>query len=137
MIRLTDLTKIGPALYDMREMLGISRRSAARQVAEATGRTETSCNAQIWEWDRNKREPGLSSMRYLLDVLDVDLALVPRSEDPKRQMVLLSAINHALVWGECMSGGNLAFDLLLQELGVDRAELPPFDPAWSKKQGDV
>jgi len=78
MIRLTDLGNIGPALYEIRQMLGISRREAARRIAEITGRTETSVNAQVWEWDRNKRRPDLYSMRYLLDVLDMDLALVDR-----------------------------------------------------------
>jgi transcriptional regulator with XRE-family HTH domain len=78
MIRLTDLGKIGPALFEIREMLGISRREAARRIAEITGRTETSVNAQIWEWDRDKRRPDLKSMRFLLDVLDMDLALVEK-----------------------------------------------------------
>lgn len=80
MIRLTDLTRIGPALYEIREMLGISRREAARRIAEVTGRTETSVNAQVWEWDHNRREPGLSSLRFLLDVIEFDLALVPKAD---------------------------------------------------------
>jgi len=81
MIRLTDLGRIGPALFEVREMLGISRREAARRIAEATGRSETSGNAQVWEWDRAKRRPDLYSMRFLLDVLGMDLALVEKQGD--------------------------------------------------------
>jgi len=137
MIRLTDLGNIGPALYEIREMLGISRREAARRIAEITDRTVTSVNAQVWEWDRNKRRPDLYSMRHLLDVLDMDLALVPRSEDPRWQRVLLAAIDNALRNGSYMTGANLAFEMLCDELGVDRDELPAFDPRWNRKAGDV
>jgi transcriptional regulator with XRE-family HTH domain len=136
MIRLTDLGKIGPALFEIREMLGISRREAARRIAELTGRTEISVNAQVWEWDRNRRRPDLKSMRYLLDVLDMDVALVPRSEDPKWQRVLLSAIDNALRNGSYMTGANLAFEMLCDELGVVRDELPTFDPRWAQHRKD-
>jgi len=115
MIRLTDLGNIGPALYEIREMLGISRREAARRIAEITGRTETSVNAQVWEWDRNKRRPDLYSMRFLLDVLDMDLALVdridpdaprtwPRLLDPPDEVAKVRTAH--TVWTRMGEGGH-------------------------------
>lgn len=80
MIRLTDPSRIGPALAEIRELLGISRREAARRIAEVTGRSVTSVNAQMWEWDKNKRKPDLSSLGHLLDVIDFDLALAERPD---------------------------------------------------------
>jgi len=109
-------------------MLGISRHAAARRISEMTGRSETSLYAQMLKWDHRKQEPVLSSVRHLLDVLGLDLALLPRSEDVGRQRLLLSAIDNALRNGSYMTKANLAFDLLCEELGADRGDLPAFDP---------
>lgn len=78
MIRLTDPTRIGPALAEVRNLQLTTRRQLARTIAAATGRTETSVNAQLWTWDVGTRKPDLASLGVLLDALGYDLALVPR-----------------------------------------------------------
>jgi transcriptional regulator with XRE-family HTH domain len=82
MIRLTDPTRIGPALGQVRQLLGISRRSLARQLAAKTGRSETSVNSQLWGWENGIHAPDLASVPLLLDALGVYLALVPDDADP-------------------------------------------------------
>lgn len=79
-IRLTDPTLLGPALADIRRMLGISRRSAARQIAAMTRRSETSVNAQLYSWEvepgtRYHRKPDLVSLVPYLKVLGIDICL--------------------------------------------------------------
>lgn len=43
--------------------------------------------------------------------------------------VLLAAVDNCLRQGSYMTGGNLAFSLLCEQLGVERDALA-FDPAW-------
>jgi DNA-binding XRE family transcriptional regulator len=80
MIRLTDPTRIGPALAEVRGLLGITRRQLSRDIAAKTGRTETSVNAQLWTWDVGRRHPDLASLPLVLDALGYDLALIPRED---------------------------------------------------------
>jgi hypothetical protein len=80
MIRLTDPTRIGPALGNIREMLGIGRRELARAIAAKTGRSATSVNAQLWQWDKGRHAPDLSSLALQLDILGYDLALIPKAD---------------------------------------------------------
>lgn len=80
MIRLTDPTRIGPALCEVRELQLMSRRQLARKLAETTGRSETSLNAQLWTWDVGTRKPDLASLGPVLDALGYDLALIPRED---------------------------------------------------------
>lgn len=94
MIRLPDATRIGPALAEIRGMLGISRRAAARQIAEMTGRNETSVNAQLYSWEvepgtRYHRQPDLASLVPYLDVIEFDLALTERTDGKRRWPRLL------------------------------------------------
>jgi transcriptional regulator with XRE-family HTH domain len=79
-IVLPDPTRIGPALAEIRELQGMSRRQLARAIAAKTGRSETSVNAQLWFWDTGRTEPNLSSIGTLLDILGYRLALDPREE---------------------------------------------------------
>jgi hypothetical protein len=80
MIRLTDPTRIGPVLAQVRELQLMTRRQLARAIAAKTGRTETSINAQLWTWDVGRRHPDLASLPVLLDALGYDLALIPRED---------------------------------------------------------
>jgi len=116
MFRLTDPGRIGQALCEIREMMGIPRREVARQIAEKTGRTETSCNAQVWEWDRGKRRPDLASLPLLLDVLGQELALVdkvdpgaprswPRLLDPPDDVKKVVS-ETGTVWTRMQDGGH-------------------------------
>jgi hypothetical protein len=82
-IRLTDPTRIGPALAELRDLLGISRREVARQMATATGRSETSLNAQIWTWDVSRAKPDLVSLIPYLQVLGVELLLDFKQDEPQ------------------------------------------------------
>jgi hypothetical protein len=79
-IRLTDPTRIGPALAEVRELQMTTRRQIARQLAEVTGRSETSLNAQLWTWDVGTRKPDLASLGTYLAALGYDLALIPRED---------------------------------------------------------
>src|SRR4051812_47857142 len=82
-IRVSDPAKIGQALGQVRGMLGIPRRRAARQIAEAVGRSETSVNSQLWGWENGQHQPDLASIVPILDVLEYDLALVERPDGPR------------------------------------------------------
>jgi hypothetical protein len=78
MIPLHDPTRLGPALADIRQMLGISRRGAARRIAAMTGRSETSVNAQLYSWEcepgsRYHRQPDLASLVPYMQVLGIFL----------------------------------------------------------------
>lgn len=75
LIRLTDPTRIGQELAQFRQMIGMSRRQCAREIAHRTGRTETSVNAQLWTWDVGTRRPELTSLVVYLQVLGVNLML--------------------------------------------------------------
>jgi hypothetical protein len=46
--------------------------------------------------------------------------------------LLLSAIDNALRNGSYMTNANLAFMYLCDQLGVNRDQLPAFDPQWSQ-----
>lgn len=86
MLRLTDPTRIGPALGEIRDLLGIGRRETARRMAAITGRSITSLNAQLWTWDvgsdgdKNGRRPTLEKIGPYLDALGFDLALIEKAE---------------------------------------------------------
>jgi hypothetical protein len=80
MIRLTDPTRIGPSLGDIRVLLGIPRRALARTIANATGRDVSSVNSQLWGWDKGVHQPDLASLPVILDALGYDLALIPRED---------------------------------------------------------
>ena len=81
MIRIADPTKIGPALEELRTMLGVSRRSLARAVGNATHRDTDSVNSQIWAWERSGRSPHSGSLAAVLDELGWGLAFVPLDTD--------------------------------------------------------
>lgn len=141
MIRLSDPTRIGQALASVREMLGLSRRGVARSIAEETGRSETSVNSQIWTWDMGDQSkhgcaPDLASLGPYLRALDLDLAVVPKIENVARMRILLASIDNALTTGSHMTGANLAFDMLCEELDINRERLR-FDPTWSRTISNV
>jgi hypothetical protein len=53
------------------------------------------------------------------------------TEADDRTRILLSAIDNALRNGSYMTGANVAFNYLCDELGVERDSLPPFNPRWA------
>jgi hypothetical protein len=59
----------------------MSRRQLARLLAERTGRSETSLNAQLWQWDNAFHAPDLAMLPNVLDLLGLDLALIPQEDD--------------------------------------------------------
>jgi len=80
MIRVSDPVRLGPALGEIRELLGISRRALARQIAEATGGDMRGIENQLLAWDRGLKSPTARSLGPALVALGYDLALVPRDE---------------------------------------------------------
>lgn len=80
MIRITDPAKIGPALAQIRNLLGISRYELARQMAAITGRSHQATVNQLLEWDNGTNIPNARSLGPILDVLGYDLALVPKPD---------------------------------------------------------
>lgn len=80
MIRIDDATRIGPALAQIRNLLGYSRQELAVHIAETTGRNPKSIANQIAEWDRLENSPTVSKLGPLLDALGYQLALVPRKD---------------------------------------------------------
>jgi transcriptional regulator with XRE-family HTH domain len=79
MIRVADPALLGPALAQIRNLLGISRYALARQIAEAKGRSLQACINQLAEWDHGVNSPNVKSLGPVLDALGYDLALVPRA----------------------------------------------------------
>lgn len=80
MIRIDDAARIGPALAEIRNLLGCSRQELATEIAEATGRNPKSVANQLAEWDRLENSPTVSKLGPLLDALGYQLALVPRED---------------------------------------------------------
>jgi hypothetical protein len=80
MIRIADPTKIGPALAQIRELLGYTRVTLAQEIAAATGRNAKSITNQLGEWDRLENCPTVRTLGPALDALGYDLALVPRED---------------------------------------------------------
>ena len=54
-----------------------------------------------------------------------------------RQRILLSAIDNALRNGSYMTGANLALDMLCEDLGEYRDQLPAFEPKWARTLPDA
>lgn len=80
MIRVADPAKLGPALKQIRDLLGISRYALARQIAEAKGRSLQGVVNQLGEWDHGISSPNVRSLGPVLDALGYDLALIPRED---------------------------------------------------------
>jgi transcriptional regulator with XRE-family HTH domain len=80
MIRVADPAKLGPALAQIRNLLGISRYALARQIAEAKGRSLQACINQLAEWDHGVNSPNVKSLGPVLAALGYDLALIPRED---------------------------------------------------------
>jgi hypothetical protein len=77
MIRIADPAKIGPALRDIRTLLGYNRRDLARAIAATTGRVEAGIYRQIQEWECLMHSPTTRALAPVLTELGYDLALVP------------------------------------------------------------
>lgn len=150
MIRLSDPTRIGPALAEIRNMLGLKRRAVARQIAKATGRTETSVNAQLWTWDKGPEEattgrrPDLASLGPYLDALDFDLALVekidpdaprtwPRLNDPPDDVKRVKT-QHT-IWTRMGEGGHY-WSAKGWEDGVSWAQVLRWGPATEVEEDE-
>ncbi|XVU25786.1 hypothetical protein ACQPZJ_01640 [Actinoplanes sp. CA-054009] len=73
---ITDAAQLGPALGDIRKLLGLTRRELVRRIVAATGRTETSVNAQLVGWDSGKFSPNPASLPPALKALGLRLAVV-------------------------------------------------------------
>jgi hypothetical protein len=82
MIRIADPAKLGPALAQIRNLLGYSRHDLGRAVESATGRPMISVVHQVQQWDTGRHAPTVSSLGPVLDALGYDLALVPREDTP-------------------------------------------------------
>lgn len=82
MIRIADPSNLGPALRDIRNLLGYNRRQLAQAVAEATGRGLPGVYSQLREWDHGKHSPTAKALGPVLAALGYDLALIPREERP-------------------------------------------------------
>jgi transcriptional regulator with XRE-family HTH domain len=80
MIHVADPAKLGPALAQIRNLLGISRYALAREIAATTGRSTQSCVNQLAEWDNGTATPNARSLAPVLNALGYDLALVPRED---------------------------------------------------------
>ena len=78
LIRIDDATRLGPALGDIRTMLGYSRHALAHEIAAATGRDTKSISNQLIEWENAQNSPTVRKLGPLLDALGYQLALVPR-----------------------------------------------------------
>jgi hypothetical protein len=79
-IRVSDPGRLGPALRDVRNLLGINRMELGRLVEGITGRPAISVVHQVQQWDDGTHAPTVSSLGPVLEALGYDLALVPREE---------------------------------------------------------
>jgi transcriptional regulator with XRE-family HTH domain len=78
MIRVADPAALGPALAEVRKLLGYSRIDIARRIAKATGRAEKNVNVQLWTWESGTHNINTTSLPDWLEALGLDLALVIR-----------------------------------------------------------
>jgi hypothetical protein len=79
-IRVSDPAKLGPALAQIRNLLGIPRHALAVQIAQAKGRSVQGVTNQLLEWDNGTNTPNARSLGPVLDALGYDLALVPKRD---------------------------------------------------------
>jgi hypothetical protein len=80
MIRVADPAKLGPALAQIRNLLGIPRHRLAVQIAAVTGRSVQGVTNQLLEWDNGTNGPNVRSLGPVLDALGYDLALILRED---------------------------------------------------------
>lgn len=80
MIRIANASKLGPALADVRNMLGLSRPDHARLIVAINGRSLKGTINQLHDWDKGINAPGGRALGPALQALGYDLALVPREE---------------------------------------------------------
>ncbi len=80
MIRVSNPAKLGPALKQIRDLLGVSRHALAVQIATAKGRSIQGVTNQLLEWDNGTNTPNARSLGPVLDALGYDLALIPRED---------------------------------------------------------
>jgi transcriptional regulator with XRE-family HTH domain len=67
-----DPAAIGPALGEIRRLLGLSQRGLASDAGLHS--------SQLSHWEAGQRTPDLASLVKLAHALGYDLALIPRSE---------------------------------------------------------
>lgn len=79
-IRITDPGKLGPALAQIRNLLGLSRSDLGRLVEAATGRDMLGVVKQVQQWDEGKHSPNAGSLGPVLEALGYDLALIPKED---------------------------------------------------------
>jgi hypothetical protein len=79
LIRIEDPSQLGPALGEIRKMLGISRLAFAREIAEATGRSVAGVVNQLQAWDDGTNSPTARAIGPVLDALGYDLVLLPKA----------------------------------------------------------
>jgi len=82
-IRIEDPGRLGPALGEIRKLLGIPRLALARRIAQATGHSIHGVENALKDWDTGKHAPTVSKLGPLLDALGYDLALVPKPDEPE------------------------------------------------------
>ena len=74
MIRFTEPMSIGPALGELRRMLGITQR----QLCADTGQRQS----RLSVWETGSEVPDLRSVLRVAQALGYDLALIPRRPEP-------------------------------------------------------
>lgn len=79
-IRIGDPARLGPALAEVRMLLGVSRYALAQQVAADTGRDPKTVENRVGQMERAEVSPLVRHLGPVLDVLGYDLALIPREE---------------------------------------------------------
>lgn len=80
MIRIQDPSRLGEALGEIRQLLGITRVGLARQIAEADGRSVHGVENQLKAWDSGANAPTTSKLGPVLEALGYDLGLMPRED---------------------------------------------------------
>jgi transcriptional regulator with XRE-family HTH domain len=73
-----DMANAGPALRDIRLMLGIGQRDLARRIGAVRGTDPTPISGQLWGWEAGKTNPTAPSLAEIFDALGFDLCLIPK-----------------------------------------------------------
>ncbi|MEU8821819.1 hypothetical protein [Actinoplanes sp. NPDC048796] len=76
-IVITQPANIGPALGEIREILGFSRHELSRRIAATTGRKPNTAYVQLWNWESGRHAPDVASVALVLKELGLGLALYP------------------------------------------------------------
>lgn len=132
-----NLTEAGRKELDAHNARGRADSVSRDAQESSTGESHQTVADEVKE---GRSDETLTIVSHITDIINTDQlpAETRGSVTPVEPFagadgvkILLAAINHALTTGSHMTNANLALLELLDQLGINEADLPPFDPEWA------